>query len=49
LAIVIVNRSLEAANAIIAGNSVNLIASVSMASPFQVVRCRNTPRRLREP
>jgi hypothetical protein len=30
LAIVIVNRSLEAANAIIAGNSVNLIASLNM-------------------
>ena len=31
LAIVIVNRSLEAANAITAGNNVNLIASVSMS------------------
>jgi hypothetical protein len=30
LAIVIVKRSLEAANAIIAGNNVNLIASLSM-------------------
>ena len=38
LAIVIVNRSLDAANAIIAGNNVNLTASISMApSPFDVV------------
>ena len=36
LAIVIVNRSLDAAKAIIAGNSVNLITSVSMASSFDV-------------
>jgi hypothetical protein len=33
LAIVIVKRSLDAANAIIAGNSVNLIASLNMTPP----------------
>ena len=34
LAMVIVKRSLEAAKAIIAGNSVNLITSVNMASAY---------------
>jgi hypothetical protein len=34
LAIVIVNKSLDAANAIIAGNSVKLIASLNIASPM---------------
>jgi hypothetical protein len=33
---VIVKRSLDAANAIIAGNSVNLISSIIMASPIVV-------------
>jgi hypothetical protein len=36
LAIVIVKRSLEAANAIIAGNNVNLIASLNM-TPSDIV------------
>ena len=38
LAIVIVKRSLDAAKAIIAGNSVNLIASLNMTPP-DVVCC----------
>ncbi|MGB6748881.1 MAG: hypothetical protein WBE51_12795 [Xanthobacteraceae bacterium] len=37
MAIVIVNRSLDAANAIIAGNNVNLTASISM-TPLDAVR-----------
>jgi hypothetical protein len=38
LAIVIVNRSLDAAKAIIAGNNVSLTNSISMASSFDVAR-----------
>jgi hypothetical protein len=41
LAIVMVKRSLDAAKAIMAGNSVSRITSISMASPF-VVRRSNT-------
>jgi hypothetical protein len=37
LAIVIVNRSLEAAKAMTAGNNVNRIASDSMVLPFDDV------------
>jgi hypothetical protein len=37
LAIVIVNRSLDAAKAMTAGNKVNLIASDSMTVPFDDV------------
>ena len=41
LAIVIVNRSLDAANAIIAGNNVSLIASVSMTIASTSFVCRH--------
>jgi hypothetical protein len=47
LAIVMVKKSLHAANAIIAGNSVNLIASMTMASPLVVPKRCDTRRRLR--
>ncbi|MFZ3311323.1 MAG: hypothetical protein WA280_18370 [Xanthobacteraceae bacterium] len=40
MAIVIVNRSLEAANAIIAGNNVNWTASIIMALPSEIARIR---------